>query len=206
MVNQCLLKQWLKNQLNLGKKVLFFSLEMSKRTLKTRNMACISEVPINDLIKDKVDKEHIKKVKKAMKSYKKAMKAKRGWLKIVDSRNIDINQIFSITLKLKPDIVYVDYLGILRFDNEDNNKKHEIMQNTARLIKQFALKHNIPFVVPMQQDKISGEFRESTAVEWQADIAFSFNTLKQKDNIYRNKSEPKTKVFVGDKTEFDEQG
>lgn len=98
-----------------GKNVLFFSLEMPKETMERRIDACMAEIysnHIRDGLLNKDDKQKYLKILKFQKNYTKNFH-------IVDmpkgatSREIELKYLEVCETKFKPDLVVVDYLGIM---------------------------------------------------------------------------------------------
>ena len=59
------------------------------------------------------------------------------------SRVFDINKIFNLSLKFKPDVIFIDYLQLVRIDWKEQKEK---LENYAHSIQRFANKNNIAVI------------------------------------------------------------
>lgn len=137
--------------INDGKNVLFFSLEMSKEQLEQRLDANIGNFPINSVTRGKLTEEE--KIR-----YKKVLEFCRNYDKkfyICDmprgSRVIDIEARFdSICAEFKPDLVCVDYLGIMK-PNVNRNQDWLDVGYTAEDLHEFCRAKNMPVITAAQR-------------------------------------------------------
>jgi len=118
-----------------GRNVLFFSLEMPKETMERRIDACLSEVysnHIRDGLLCEDDKRKYLKALKFQKEYKKD-------LYIVDmpkgatTREIELKYLEICETKFKPDLVVIDYLGIMSSNDSTGSDWQDLGVISAEL-------------------------------------------------------------------------
>lgn len=174
------------------KKVLFFSLEMTNASLVDRLIAIESELPLKDVrnSKDlsKKDREYLEIV------YSSFEKAKIYF----EERKNKIDEIESIALSMKPDVLIIDYLQLIRSDDYVRVREQEVA-NYTKSLKSLAKKLNIPIIllaqlsreVEKRSDKrpILSDLRESGSIEQDADtVLFLYrNDYYNKDNVKNEK-------------------
>jgi replicative DNA helicase len=159
-----------------GKKVLFFSLEMSAIELMQRAVSINSKIPINTLkdgLLTTVDWEKYNEATSNMMSNN---------LKIVDKAGMSLNQIKKVSkkhaLKHGLDAIYIDYLQLVSNNVKGGNREQEI-SSISRGLKALAKDLNVPVValsqlsrnVESRPDKrpILSDLRESGSIEQDAD-------------------------------------
>ena len=174
------------------KKVLFFSLEMTNASLVDRLIAIESELPLKDVrnSKDlsKKDREYLEIV------YSSFEKAK---IYFEEHKN-KIDEIESIAFSMKPDVLIIDYLQLIRSDGYVRVREQEVA-NYTKILKSLAKKLNIPIIllaqlsreVEKRSDKrpILSDLRESGSIEQDADtVLFLYrNDYYNKDNVKNEK-------------------
>ncbi len=135
-------------------KVLYFSLEMKKETLKKRLLAVTSGVPIKKL----GEQVFRAKVEKAL-EFHNTLK-----LHIIDTPGLSVSDVISKTYdennREKISLVVIDYLGIMKYKGVRRNE--EIAEAVYRLKKDVAEKLGIP-VLALAQMKRGFEDRYAKA-------------------------------------------
>lgn len=134
-----------------GKNVLYFTLEMSKEQLEQRIDANIADIRHRSLMRGGLTDEEKQKWKASLdfqKNYNKSFY-------IVDmprgSRTLDIEARFdTIIAEFEPDLVVVDYLGIMKSNNDFSSDWQEIGHIAADL-HEFCRNKNIAVITAAQR-------------------------------------------------------
>lgn len=127
-------------------KVLFFSLEMSKKAIAERLMSVVSQVPIKKL-KNPSYANQVRQAYERLKSHK---------LKIIDTANLSINTLMSMVYdenRISPvGLVVIDYIQLLSADTSE--KRHLDLSKISSTIKtKLADKLSIPVLVLAQMNQ-----------------------------------------------------
>lgn len=134
-----------------GKNVLFFSLEMSKKQLEQRIDANVAAIRHKALSRGLLtDEERLR--------WKKSLEFQKNFNKhfyVVDmprgSRVLDIEARFNtITSEFQPDVVCVDYLGIMK-SNSDYGQDWLEIGHVAADLHEFCRNKNIPVITAAQR-------------------------------------------------------
>jgi replicative DNA helicase len=169
-----------KNIAQSGKNVLICSLEMSERELVKRNAS-------NQLGIDNADyKTYSADLKKSLQnnmdalSHLNIMVDDRGGQKPMDVI-ASIEQM--ISLEMRPDVVFIDYLQIMESDVKINNREQEI-SHISRSLKKIAKEYDLPIIALAQLSRkcedradkrpMLSDLRESGAIEQDADSVMFF--------------------------------
>lgn len=153
-----------------GQKVLFFSLEMPRRSVITRLISRHTSISHNKLRDNHLTADEIRQVE----SYQARVKGMA--LKIVDRPALKVAEIRAITRRIRPDIVFIDYLGFIAPPKAEN-RTQEISKITCELAA-MAKSLDLPVVclaqlnraVEKQADKrpMLGDLRDSGSIEQDA--------------------------------------
>jgi len=134
-----------------GKNVIFFSLEMSKEQLEDRIDSNLAGIVTNNITRGKLgkyEKDKFRKVLEFCKKYKKKFyicDMPRG------SKTIDIEARYdAITSEFTPDLVCVDYLGIMK-PNVSRNQDWLDVGYTAEDLAEFCRTKSIPVITAAQR-------------------------------------------------------
>lgn len=163
-----------------GKNVLICSLEMSERELVKRNAS-------NELGIDNADyKSHKSSLKKSLEANAEAF---ANLNIMVDDRGgqtpMDVIQSIEKMkgLEMKPDVVFIDYLQIMRADVKMNNREQEI-SHISRTLKMISKEYDLPIIALAQLSRkceeradkrpLLSDLRESGAIEQDADSVMFF--------------------------------
>ncbi len=127
-------------------KVLFFSLEMSKKAIAERLMSVVSQVPIKKL-KNPIYAGQVKQAYDSLRTHK---------LKIIDTANLSINTLLSMVYdenRISPvGLVVIDYIQLLSADTSE--KRHLDLSKISSVIKtKLADKLGIPVLVLAQMNQ-----------------------------------------------------
>ena len=130
------------------KKVLFFSLEMSRYHIFTRIMSHISNVPLSLILKKKLNQQNIddlEKTKQILLQYN---------LTIFDIPNLSISDLKSISrmeyIENGIDVIFIDYIQLISSNGKNVENRHIELAYITREIKHLARELNIPIVVLSQ--------------------------------------------------------
>lgn len=165
------------NMARYGYKPLFFSLEMSARSLYFRQIAVLTGINLLQLIKSKLSEDEMKLVLLANEELSKLP------LVIDDSSDGDISRIISEARRAKmrgtADIIFIDHLQIMRASGEFQSRNYEIGHVSERL-KALSKELDIPVVVLSQLNRgkddrkdhrpTLSDLRDSGEIEQNADV------------------------------------
>jgi len=149
-----------------GKKVLFFSLEMSEKQLNNKIISILGK---HDAMKIRTGEYEKEMLWETTEKYKKLP------LTIIDKGSITTQDVMSEIYKRKingdVDIVMIDYIQRL----SDSGWDSETMRigHMARTLKNFALTYQVPIISPAQMDKASAKSNSTDviSVAWSKDLA-----------------------------------
>jgi len=156
-----------------GKKVGFFSAEMSKGLITKRMMCSMAGVNGQKLRSGRMTRDDLEKIMVAAESLY------SGDVYINDLPNISMNTLVNEARRMKRkegiDVLFVDYMSLISV--ESDAPRHEQVADLSRRFKQLARELNIPVIVIVQvnrdaQDKrpSMANLRESGAIEQDADV------------------------------------
>jgi len=158
-----------------GKKTLFFSLEMSRIQLTDRGALGETKINPEKWRNGDISKEDIE-------SYNELTELVGDWpLYIYDKSAIRTNEVYSICRKEIPDIIFIDYIQLMRVGNgvKLQNRNLELGQISHDL-KMIAKDFNIPVIalcqlnrgIEMRNSKIPSlaDLRDSGELEQDADL------------------------------------
>ena len=175
-----------------GKRVVIFSLEMSREQLGMRLLAIAARVDSKKLRTGELSEEDWESVNEAAQRYADAD------LLIDDTPGIGVmemrNKCRRIDQEKKIDLIMVDYIQMMSADEAGDNRQQEV-STISRYLKQLAREMKCPVIVlsqlsraveQRQGDKrpILSDLRESGAIEQDADLVMF---LYREDYYNRNK-------------------
>lgn len=157
-----------------GRKVAFFSLEMSRDQLAQRLLAFDAAVDISRLRQGGLTSDEWDRITTATSNLYPAQ------LYVDETSAITVQQIKSKLRRNKPDIVFIDYLQLLQSTGRAENRVQQVSEMT-RDLKIMAKELNIPVVVCSQLSRAGqakgtshvpqlSDLRESGSIEQDADI------------------------------------
>lgn len=134
-----------------GKNVIYFTLEMSKPQLEQRVDANVARIRHRSIMRGSLTEEE-------MRCWKRSLEFQKNYDKhfyIVDmprgSKTMEIEAKFDNIINLfKPDLVCVDYLGIMK-SNKSYGSDWEDMGHIAEDLHEFCRKKNIPVITAAQR-------------------------------------------------------
>ena len=159
------------------KKVLFFSLEMTPDELLSRIVSKEAEISAEGIRNRNLSQKDLDRYVSYIASNAFNIIQKR--ISIPSITNLDIGKIEEIVRKSKADVVFIDYLGLIRSDNPKANT-YEQISDISRRLKLLAIESKKPLIVLHQlnrdmkarKDKhpTLSDIRDSGKIEQDADF------------------------------------
>lgn len=160
-----------------NKKILLFSLEMTTDELLGRIIASEINISSENIRNRNLTPPEMDKYIAYISSYK--FTQLQNLITIPATTNLSIAKIEEIARKSKADIVYIDYLGLIKGDTNKTSAYEEI-SNISRRLKLLAIETNKPFVVLHQLNRDNksrmdkhptlSDIRDSGKIEQDADF------------------------------------
>lgn len=180
------------NNLNIGKKVLFFSLEMAKEQVRGRIISNHSDVLFKHLKTGELSDNELSRV---IKSNDFLSINNKLFISEEDSLSNIINKIQLECMKDNVDIVFVDYVGLIN-TGDRTQKDHERVAECTRVFKKIAKDFKKPIVILAQgkQESASKMSNRNMMVDEKVsvnDIAGGASIYRDSDivlGLYRNTS------------------
>lgn len=185
------------NMASRNHKVLFYSLEMSIEQMTARRMGRRASISYNRLMLGKLDLDDYKKLNLVGKELADTP------LYIRSGTKLSVKDLESEIISLEPDIVFVDYIGLMSPIVSKKNR-YEEMTDISNDLKRLAMKYKIPIVCLAQLNRENmksadkrptmANLRDSGAIEQDADGVILLHRPKyyelkgdNKDNEGENK-------------------
>ena len=160
-----------------GKKVAFFSLEMSKEQILLRLLSSLGRINLSKLTNGQINQHQWGKLIEA------AAKLSETHFFIDDSSPLSPYEIRSKARRLKSrqglDLLVVDYLQLMQLPDRTETREREVSE-MSRLLKSFSKELGIPILTLSQLNRsvearsnrrpILSDLRESGAIEQDADV------------------------------------
>lgn len=178
-----LLAQAAATNLQEGKSVLFFSLEMSGEDIYRRLAANIARVPLRDM--EEYKQQYGRELPLVMQAIASLVKMQ---IEVVDNlHNIaDIErEIARAAGENRADVVAVDYLQIINMPSMDN--RENAISEAARRLKTCAMKHKCVMLTASQVND-EGKLRESRAIGMHSDQVVQIEHGKEKSRVVVKKN------------------
>lgn len=160
-----------------GKQVLFFSLEMTTEELLTRIIASEISISSENIRNRNLSEDEMDKYVNYLGSNK--FEQLQNCITIPTVTSLDIAKVEEIVRKSKTDIIFIDYLGLIKGDNTKQNT-YEQISDISRRLKLLAIETNKPLIALHQlnrdmknrQDKhpTLSDIRDSGKIEQDADF------------------------------------
>jgi len=194
----------LKN-IEMGKGVVFFSLEMPAEQLMLRMLSAKTSIPLQDLRKGDMNDTQWTNLSAAFED----LNSKK--LFVDDGGNININQLRARVRKLAQNeennisLVIIDYLQLMQ--SLGNKDRHQEVSDISRGLKMLARELKIPIIALSQLNRglesrpdkrpMLSDLRESGAIEQDADIIM----FVYRDDVYKEREEARKEKEAKDKGE-----
>ncbi|MFA7085135.1 MAG: replicative DNA helicase [Aliarcobacter sp.] len=188
-----------------GKGVIFFSLEMPAEQLMLRMLAAKTSIPLQNLRKGDMDDKEWSILSAAFDD----LNSKK--LFVDDGGSININQLRARVRKLAQiqenniSLVIIDYLQLMQ--GLGNKDRHQEVSDISRGLKMLARELKIPIVALSQLNRglesrpdkrpMLSDLRESGAIEQDADIIM----FVYRDDVYKQRDEARKEKEAKDKGE-----
>jgi len=188
-----------------GKGVIFFSLEMPAEQLMLRMLAAKTSIPLQNLRKGDMDDQQWSNLSAAFDD----LNTKK--LFVDDGGSININQLRARVRKIAQNeannisLVIIDYLQLMQ--GTGNKDRHQEVSDISRGLKMLAREMKIPIIalsqlnrgVESRPDKrpMLSDLRESGAIEQDADIIM----FVYRDDVYKERDEARKEKEAKDKGE-----
>ncbi|QRI44043.1 replicative DNA helicase [Mycoplasma phage sp.] len=191
------------NAARVGKKVAFFSLEMSEFQLMSRIYSAITEIDASKLKRPQfISNEELRSIVSAKQNV-----IDKISLFIDDSTSSKLEDIVFKARKVKKttglDLIIVDYLQLISDETKGQNRQNEVAK-ISRTLKQLARELDVPVIalsqlsrsVESREDKrpLLSDLRESGAIEQDADMVVFiyrddyYNKNKKNSSFEQNQS------------------
>lgn len=188
------------NMAEAGKRVLFFSIEMSSDELVARSLAQLAEVHNCTILKTPKDlkDDEFERVIKAADNLGKLP------LTIIDDGEVKLNKLKSFIQRVQPEVVFVDYLQIITPTIKEHvNNQTQFYEDLTRDLKIMAKQFKLPMVVLSQLSRANeirankrpllSDLRSSGGIEQNADTV----TFLHRQKYYEpDSSDDTTEVIV----------
>ncbi len=188
-----------------GKGVIFFSLEMPAEQLMLRMLSAKTSIPLQNLRKGDLDDQQWSNLTLAIDD----LNTKK--LFVDDGGSVNINQLRARVRKLAQNednnikLVIIDYLQLMQ--GIGNKDRHQEVSDISRGLKMLAREMKIPIVALSQLNRglenrpdkrpMLSDLRESGAIEQDADIIM----FVYRDDVYKERDEARKEKEAKDKGE-----
>lgn len=188
-----------------GKGVVLFSLEMPAEQLMLRMLAAKTSIPLQNLRKGDMDDDQWSNLSRAFED----LNQKK--LFVDDGGSVNINQLRARVRKLAQNddnnisMVVIDYLQLMQ--GTGNKDRHQEVSDISRGLKMLAREMKIPIIALSQLNRglenrpdkrpMLSDLRESGAIEQDADIIM----FVYRDDVYKERDEARKEKEAKDKGE-----
>ena len=188
-----------------GKGVIFFSLEMPAEQLMLRMLSAKTSIPLQNLRKGDLDDQQWTNLSGAFDD----LNTKK--LFVDDGGSVNINQLRARVRKLAQNesnnikLVIIDYLQLMQ--GTGNKDRHQEVSDISRGLKMLAREMKIPIIALSQLNRglenrpdkrpMLSDLRESGAIEQDADIIM----FVYRDDVYKERDEARKEKEAKDKGE-----
>ena len=188
-----------------GKGVIFFSLEMPAEQLMLRMLSAKTSIPLQNLRKGDMDDQQWSNLSGAFDD----LNTKK--LFVDDGGSVNINQLRARVRKLAQNesnnikLVIIDYLQLMQ--GTGNKDRHQEVSDISRGLKMLAREMKIPIIALSQLNRglenrpdkrpMLSDLRESGAIEQDADIIM----FVYRDDVYKERDEARKEKEAKDKGE-----
>uniref|UniRef100_UPI0040471747 replicative DNA helicase n=1 Tax=Aliarcobacter sp. TaxID=2321116 RepID=UPI0040471747 len=188
-----------------GRGVIFFSLEMPAEQLMLRMLSAKTSIPLQNLRKGDMDDQQWSNLSAAFDD----LNTKK--LFVDDGGSININQLRARVRKLAQNeannigLVIIDYLQLMQ--GTGNKDRHQEVSDISRGLKMLAREMKIPIIALSQLNRglenrpdkrpMLSDLRESGAIEQDADIIM----FVYRDDVYKERDEARKEKEAKDKGE-----
>lgn len=178
------------NNIKNNKKILFFSLEMTKEQVRDRLISNLTDIPFQNIRSGKLNDNELDRVIKAS-SY---LSANNKLLISTEDELINIiSKIQVEIMKNDIDIIFIDYINLINITG-NNKEEHYKVAECTRLLKKLSIKINKPIVILAQgKQECASKMTNKNLNVWEKvavnDIAGGASIYRDSDiviGMYRN--------------------
>lgn len=178
------------NNIRNNKKILFFSLEMTKEQVRDRLISNLTNIPFSNIRSGKLNDNELSNVIKAS-SY---LSANNKLLISTEDELINITSKIQVEImKNDIDIIFIDYINLINITG-NNKEEHYKVAECTRLLKKLAIKINKPIVILAQgKQECASKITNKNLNIWEKvavnDIAGGASIYRDSDiviGMYRN--------------------
>lgn len=173
------------NQAKLGYNISLAPLEMSTKEMVSRTISSTTGRPAIDIFLKRLSNPDKDDIYRKMIKLSKEIEAKGGSYTIFKPKeDLTIQQLLSSMHTLKSDVIYIDYISLLKGVGGDDSWQK--LGEVARYCKIYAENHN-KVVVLLAQLSEEGKIRYSQAIKEHASLAWTFvsNADTRKNGVLR---------------------
>jgi len=191
------------NMYKAGQNVALISLEMPYEQYWMRFMACLADIPTKDVIAGNLSPEHLRRYNIALKE----METRKNRFTIIDMPHTTVEsisaEIATIAVEYRPDVLAVDYLGIVR-SSVKGLKDHEAQASVVEELRAFSRALEVPILTAVQLNRDPGKGKQKTkgterlsrsdTVGATADLVIQIEEVDPEEAMLRQSD--KTKIHV----------
>ena len=180
-----LMLDFVKHRLVEGDRVLVVSLEMTRRQLLVRVVGSLAKIDTRKIDRGLANEADIETAKAGI---------KLSDLYVYDKSTITVGQISAIIEEVSPNIVFIDYMGLITYSDSKHND-YQGISAISRSVKAISKDFGVPLIVLHQVNRgVSGrtdtkprmsDLRDSGKIEQDADVVM----LLHREDYYK-KNEP----------------
>lgn len=160
------------NMARFGYDSVMVPLEMTEKETMGRTIANLAQVPVTDVLNQRLTKAQKKKVKKATNKFHKILKDKGSRYTIWEpEEDVTMDEILSYLLPYGHQVVFIDYISLLK--GVDGDDSWQQLGKVARTGKVWAKQNNKILVILAQLGK-DGDLRYSKAIAEHANNMFAW--------------------------------
>lgn len=178
------------NNIRNNKKILFFSLEMTREQVRDRLISNLTNIPFKNIRSGQLNDNELDKVIKAS-AY---LSANNKLLISTEDELLNITSKIQVeVMKNNIDIIFIDYINLINITG-NNKEEHYKVAECTRLLKKLAIKINKPIVILAQgKQECASKITNKNLNVWEKvavnDIAGGASIYRDSDiviGMYRN--------------------
>lgn len=150
--------------------------EMPPRSYYQRILSSLSGVPLETIRLCKMTPREKAQLAKSRMQFEKFLRRNNIRFTIWCPKSTDLtaSQITSYLQQYRYQMVVVDYLGLMKSDDENNKNQQQVLGDLVRECKMFANNHNCAVIVLVQVDEETGKVKYSKAITHHAAIIWQW--------------------------------
>jgi len=185
-----LMLQIMANFIQLGKRVLMFSLETESNVIHSRIASNTLNINMGKVFNKSSEKIQAVEVKK-LEEYIRGLEDE-GKVTIVDEDSMTLETIMATSQQVNDlgkgiDLIVVDYIQLVTLTNTKDKARHEQVAEVTRTLKQLAKRYKCPVITATQLND-DGKARESRAITHDADVYLTIGETSEYVHITKNRN------------------